>query len=33
MVPYREFFETRLDRLEDHLKTMLAERRDAENND
>jgi DNA-binding transcriptional ArsR family regulator len=22
MAPYREFFETRLDRLEDHLKTM-----------
>jgi hypothetical protein len=25
MAPYREFFEVRLDRLEEHLKTMVAE--------
>lgn len=28
MAPYREFFETRFDQLEEHLKTMVAEQED-----
>jgi DNA-binding transcriptional ArsR family regulator len=31
MAPYREFFDTRFDQLEQHLKTMVAERDQKEN--
>ena len=27
LAPYREFFDTRIDRLEEHLKTMVADRK------
>ena len=29
LAPYREFFDTRFDRLEEHLKTMVADRKSA----
>ena len=31
MAPYREFFDTKFDQLEQHLKTMVAERDQKEN--
>ena len=30
LAPYREFFDTRIDRLEEHLKTMVADRKSGD---